>query len=137
MASYPSRSSSTPIEARNASEQIATFTEDNGLVRSMGYTGVCWDKAMVSHCTPCRWWGGRSFVEANSLPFEVAGIAGGGWVEESDVLVVGLVGWEQVGAVPGFDGGWVHVDAVGEFGDGEQSLGSESFEVAWQAVAAA
>ena len=116
------------------------FTENirrYGLMGSMGTVGDCYDKAMVSYCTPCRWWGGRSFVEADSLPFEVAGVAGGGWVEESDVLVVGLVGDHQAGTVPGLDGGWVHADAVGEFGDGEQSLGSESFEVTWQAVAAA
>ena len=108
------------------SKDFAELARNNGVVLSVGRKGECWDKAMVSYCTPCRWWGGRSFVAADSLPFEVAGVAGGGWVEESDVLVVGLVGWEQVGAVPGFDGGWVHADAVGEFGDGEQSLGLRS-----------
>jgi transposase InsO family protein len=30
-----------------ASDQISTFANDNGLVRSMGYTGVCWDNAMA------------------------------------------------------------------------------------------
>lgn len=32
---------------RYASEQIATFANKNGLTRSMGYTGVCWDNAMA------------------------------------------------------------------------------------------
>jgi putative transposase len=108
-----------------------------GILGSMGSVGDALDKAMVSYCTPCRWLGGRSFVEADSLPFGVTGVAWGRWVEETDVLVVGLVGGDQAGALPGFDGGWVHVDPVGKFGDGEQSLGSESFEVAGQAVAAA
>jgi hypothetical protein len=108
-----------------------------GIEGSVGSKGDSYDKAMVSYCTPCRWLGGKSFVEADSLPFGVAGVAWGGWVEETDVLVVGLVRREQAGALPGFDGGWVHVDPVGKFGDGEQSLGSESFEVAGQAVAAA
>jgi len=108
-----------------------------GILGSMGSVGDALDKAMVSYCTPCRWLGGKSFVEVDSLPFRVTRVAWGRWVEETDVLVVGLVGGDQAGALPGFDGGWVHVDPVGKFGDGEQSLGSESFEVAGQAVAAA
>ena len=26
-----------------ASAQIAAFTDENGITRSMGYTGICWD----------------------------------------------------------------------------------------------
>ena len=29
--------------AQGASAQIAAFASENGLTRSMGYTGVCWD----------------------------------------------------------------------------------------------
>jgi len=107
------------------------------ITQSMGTVGDSYDKAMVSYCTPCRWLGGKSFVEVDSRPFRVAGIAGGWWVEESDVLVVGQMGGEQADALPGLDGGWVHADPLCKFGDGEQPLGSESFEVAGQAVAAA
>ena len=30
-----------------ASAQIAAFAEANGITRSMGYTGICWDNAMA------------------------------------------------------------------------------------------
>ena len=43
----------------------------------------------------------------------------------------------QAGAVPGLDGGDVHAEMFGEFGQAEEAAGSESFEVAGQSVAAA
>ena len=30
-----------------ASEQITAFAAENGIIRSMGYTGICWDNAMA------------------------------------------------------------------------------------------
>src|SRR4029079_3381244 len=30
-----------------ASEQITTFAAENGITRSMGYAGICWDNAMA------------------------------------------------------------------------------------------
>jgi hypothetical protein len=76
---------------------------------------------MVSYCTPLRWWGRSAFGEAGTHLFDESGVAGCGRFEEVDVLVVGLVGCEQTGLVPGLDGGWVHVEVLGEFGDGEQA----------------
>ncbi|WP_277871837.1 integrase core domain-containing protein [Cryobacterium ruanii] len=37
-----------PVEsAQYASEQITAFAVKNGLTRSMGLTGICWDNAMA------------------------------------------------------------------------------------------
>lgn len=33
--------------AQYASEQISIFAAENGITRSMGYTGICWDNAMA------------------------------------------------------------------------------------------
>jgi hypothetical protein len=98
--------------------QLAT---DHGIRLSLGRKGDCWDKAMVSYCIPLRWWGGSAFGEAGAHLFDESGVARCGRFEEMDVLVVGLVGCEQTGLVPGLDGGWVHVEVFGEFGDGEQA----------------
>lgn len=37
-----------PVESgQYASEQISVFAASNGVIRSMGRTGVCWDNAMA------------------------------------------------------------------------------------------
>ena len=71
------------------------------------------------------------------MAFDEPGVAGVGRVEEPVVLVVGLVGGEQSGAVPGLDGGGVHAEMVGDLGDGEQAAGAEPVGVAGEVVAAA
>jgi hypothetical protein len=52
------------------------------------------------------------------LPGGQAWVAGGGWFEEPDVLVVGLVRSEQPGAVPGLDGAVMHAEPCGDLVDG-------------------
>jgi transposase InsO family protein len=111
--------------------------DEAGVASSVGSKGDSYDKALVSYCTSWRCLGGSSLGEAGSHLFDEARVAGCGRLEEPDVLVVGLVGDEQAGAVPGLDGRGVHAETVGEFGDGEQPFGSEPFEVAGQVVAAA
>jgi len=113
------------------------FCQTRQLRPSVGRTGQCWDKALVSHCTSWRLLGQSAFVDPASHAFDEAGVAGGGRLEEPDVLVVGLMGREQAGAVPGLDGGDVYAETAGELGHGEQALSPEPFEVAGQAVAAA
>ena len=34
-------------ETQYASDQITAFAAANGITRSMGYTGICWDNAMA------------------------------------------------------------------------------------------
>jgi hypothetical protein len=91
------------------------------LDQSFGRVGDCYDKAMVSYCTPLRWWGVSAFGQAGAHLFDESGVTRRGQFEEADVLVVGLMGCEQAGLVPGLDGGWMHVEVFGEFGDGEQA----------------
>jgi transposase InsO family protein len=40
------------------------------LDQSFGRTGDCYDKAMVSYCTPLRWLGWKPFVVWDSLAFD-------------------------------------------------------------------
>ena len=67
---------------------------------------------------------------------EVGG-AGGGWLVEPFILVVCLVGVQDSGLRPAFDGAGVHAETCGELGFGEQAVGSEPLGVAGQVVAAA
>ena len=53
---------------------------------------------------------------------------------EPFVLVVGFVGHEQAGAAPGLDGGGVHTEVAGDFGEGEHAPRTESFRVAGEPV---
>lgn len=62
-----------------------------GVRQSMGRVGSCFDKALVSLCTSCTWLDGFALIEPSALAFDELGIAWSGRVEESDVLVVGLV----------------------------------------------
>ena len=95
------------------------------------------DKGLSSHCTSWRWLGQSTFVEPVAHAFDETWVAGGRQLEEPDVLVVGLVGDEEAGAVPGLDGRGVNAESCGEFGDGEQPLGAQPLEVAGEAVAVA
>jgi hypothetical protein len=108
-----------------------------GVKQSMGRTGSALDKGLVSHCT--SWCGsdGDSFVESAAHALDEARIAGGGWFEESLVLVVGLVGGEQPSAVPGLDGGGVHAKPFGDLAHAEQSFRAQPVGVAGHGVAAA
>jgi putative transposase len=108
-----------------------------GITQSMGRVGSALDKELVSYCTSWRWLGVNAFLDRASLPGAESWVAGGGWFEESLVLVVGLVGGQQAGAVPGLDGGEVHAEPFGDLGDAEQSSGMQPVGVAGQVVAAA
>ena len=47
--------------------------DENDIVASVGSRGDSYDKAMVSYCTPLRWWGGSSVGEAGAHLFGVGG----------------------------------------------------------------
>ena len=66
-----------------------------------------------------------------------AGVAAGGWVVETHILVGCLVGVEDSRAGPAFDGAGVHAQPSSDLGVGEQAFGAESVGVAGQVVAAA
>ncbi len=84
-----------------------------GAASSVGSRGDSYDKTMVSYCTPLRWLSWMPFVVWDSLAFDQERVAGWGWIEELDVLVVGLAGCEQAGSVPGLDGRWWKRRVVG------------------------
>ncbi len=92
------------------------------------------DKGLVSYCASWGGWGRNSVAEPVSSVAEQVRIAGGGGLVEPFVLVVGFVGDEQSGAAPVLDGGWVHAEVVGDFGEGEHAPCAESFRVAGQLV---
>jgi transposase InsO family protein len=111
--------------------------DEVGAAPSIGTVGDSFDKALVSYCTSCRWLGQNSFGEAASHALDQGRVAGRGWLEERDVLVVGLVRDEQAGAVPGLDGGRAHAETLGDFSDGEKASCPEPVEMAGQTVGAA
>ena len=61
------------------------------LDQSFSAVGSCYDKACVSHCTSWRGLGGNSVSDRAALPGDQSGVAGFGWLEQANVLVVGLV----------------------------------------------
>src|SRR4249919_2021328 len=60
-------------------------------------------KGLASHCTSCGRFERGSAVESAALVLDQAWVGGVGWLVEPPVLVVGLVGDEQPGLVPGLD----------------------------------
>jgi putative transposase len=110
---------------------------DNGIVASVGSKGDSYDKTLVSYCTSLGVFVTSSVGESASHAFDESGVCGVGQLIEAFVLVVGLVGSEQAGPVPGFDGGGADAETVGGLGEGEHSLGSEPFGVAGELVGAA
>ncbi len=62
------------------------------------------DKDLVSYCASCGGWGGNSVGEATSSAAGQPRVAGGGWLVEPFVLLVGPLGDEQAGVVPVLDG---------------------------------
>ena len=94
-------------------------------------------KTLVSQCTSWARFGGSPVGEVPAEAFDEAWIARGGRLEEPLVLVVGLAGLEQVGALPGLHGGRVHAEAVGDLGEREQAPRAQSLGVAWEAVGTA
>jgi putative transposase len=108
-----------------------------GAVTSVGSRGDSYDKALASHCTSWCWLGVDSVGEGAAHAFDQAGVAGGGWLEEPLVLVVGLVAGEQASPVPVLDGGAVDAETFGDLVDGEQAGSVEPLSVAGQPVIAA
>src|SRR5664279_6072762 len=90
--------------------------------------------APVSYCASWGGWGRNSVAEPVSSVAEQVRVAGGGGLVEPFVLVVGFVGGDQAGAAPVLDGGGVHAEVAGDFGDGEHASRTESFRVAGEPV---
>jgi putative transposase len=61
---------STPTADQYTSEDYRRLLRDHHVVQSLSRPGQCWDKAMVSYCTPLRWSGWKSFVVSDSLAFD-------------------------------------------------------------------
>src|SRR6476469_4277828 len=80
--------------------------------------------------TSGRGLGGFSGVDGASLSCDEAGVAGSGWFEQPDVLVVGLVRGEKSCAVPRLDGRGVHGEQSGDLVFVEQASGAETLGVA-------
>jgi putative transposase len=119
------------------SKPVAALLEDLGVARTHSRPHVSNDKASFSYCTS---WGGlgvSSFLEAASGSFDERGVAWGGRLEESFVLVVGFAAAEQAGPMPRFDGGSVYAEPRCDLVAGEESLGAEPVAVAGKAVLAA
>lgn len=105
--------------------------------QSLGRTGDCYDKDVVSYCTSLCWLSQNSPAETAALPFDESGITGRRWVEEPGVAVIGLVTTEHAGSVPGLDGGRAHSEKKGDLGNGEFAGGAKSVAPARELAVAA
>ncbi len=103
----------------------------------MGTIRDAYDKALVSYCTSCCRFDEDSFGELVAHAFDEPGVAGGGRLEETLVLVVGSMRDEQAGAMPGLDGGRVHAEMVGDLVEGEHPEGAEALRVVGWLMSAA
>jgi hypothetical protein len=81
-----------PVElAQYVSFVFTAHLLEAGIDASIGTVGDALDKGCVSHCTSWRGLGLNSVSDRASLPCDQPRVAGCGWLEEPDVLVVGLV----------------------------------------------
>ena len=110
------------------------LARSTGVRQSMGRVADCFDKALASHCTSWRWFGGDSFGEPTAHALDEPGIARSCRFEEAFVLVVGLVGDEQSRSGPRFDRARVDAEAGGHLVPGEQALGAQALGMAREPV---
>lgn len=73
------------------SHRLTAHLDLEGIAASIGSVGDALDKAWCSYCTSVRGLGGNSVPDGAALAGDEVGVAGGGWLEESDVLLVRFV----------------------------------------------
>jgi len=108
-----------------------------GIEPSVGSVGDSYDKGLASHCTSWGRFGRCSARQPTTHAFDESRVPGRGRFVQPFVLVVGLVGQEQPGGMPGLDRAGMDPEPSGDLAQAQHAGAAEAIRVTGQLMRAA